>query len=380
MSWFCFVVLSTVALLSAATDCSCALSSLSKSFSTSPEVFTATVLGASNDGTALVAVTEVFKGSSFSINDLVYIRYSCGSFPVRSGTEGVFFSTDPTNVGGSFVTHLVDCTRNGPITETERGQLRTGLFLPSQCSVPETGAIYNDGESFTDGCRSCVCTGGEISCTECAPQPYQPPSGCSSPTGTFVAEGDSIQVDCNFCSCTSGRLLCTEMDCVSTACIVDGVDHNSGDIWEVNECQQWTCEDGNTRMLRDYCGSGNNRSSKFFIIGISLASAIVIVVMATVVAVIRNRIKAREASRNGGILLDEVHHDSDSDDAGTFVPANNNFQSTGVNSYSQPFGNNLGTFAYPSPAPMWGGQQVATTPMVLMTQTGEPVVVQVAYM
>jgi hypothetical protein len=32
------------------------------------------------------------------------------------------------------------------------------------------------------------------------------------------------------------------------------------------------------------------------------------------------------------------------------------------------------------PTPQWGGQPLQTTPMVLMTQTGEPVVVQVAYM
>jgi hypothetical protein len=93
--------------------------------------------------------------------------------------------------------------------------------------------------------------------------------------------------------------------------------------------------------------------------------------MATVVAVIRNRIRAREA-RSSSVLLEDVGSpDSDSDD----TPAPQNFGGYG-------FANTMPTqsFAYPSVTPSWGGQPLATTPMVLMTQTGEPVVVQVAYM
>jgi hypothetical protein len=148
-----------------------------------------------------------------------------------------------------------------------------------------------------------------------------------------------------------------------------------GEIWETtdNGCtRRWSCqEDGRPRLIDDSCVSSNG-SSKFFIIGISLASAIVVVIMATVVAVIRNRIRAREA-RTNSVLLEDVSPDSDSDDA----PAPHNHYSGGYG-----FGNsNMATqpFSYAS-TPAWGGQPLATTPMVLMTQTGEPVVVQVAYM
>jgi len=87
--------------------------------------------------------------------------------------------------------------------------------------------------------------------------------------------------------------------------------------------------------------------------------------MATVVAVIRRRIKARE-SEDDGIVL----NDYGQDDEGLPAPSSPSF-----GGYAQP----QPAYSYPS-APVWGGQAVATTPMVLMTQTGEPVVVQVAYM
>jgi len=150
-----------------------------------------------------------------------------------------------------------------------------------------------------------------------------------------------------------------------------------GENWETTEdgcTRRWSCqENGRPRLLDDSCGSNTNNgsSSKFFIIGISLASAIVVVIMATVVAVIRNRIRAREA-KNNSVLLDDVSPDSDSD-----IPATQNNQFSG----GYGFANHMGTqpYAYAS-TPAWGGQPLATTPMVLMTQTGEPVVVQVAYM
>jgi len=99
--------------------------------------------------------------------------------------------------------------------------------------------------------------------------------------------------------------------------------------------------------------------------------------MATVVAVIRNRIRARQA-RAGTVLLDDVSRDSDSDDIP--APHHNHFNNNN-GGYGFANTNMMGTqpFAYPA-APAWGGQPLATTPMVLMTQTGEPVVVQVAYM
>lgn len=90
---------------------------------------------------------------------------------------------------------------------------------------------------------------------------------------------------------------------------------------------------------------------------------------------------------DSGILLDDVDQGSDSD-------GNNNSEynhNGGVNAFSSinapasafppAYGNVMGTQPMqPMVYNGWGGQPLQTTPMVLMTQTGEPVVVQVAYM
>jgi hypothetical protein len=385
MYWL-FLFLSFV--LASSQSCPCNSGTLSESFTTSEEVFSANVLGFLRDGTARarVAITEVFKDSSaFSVNDFVYIAYTCGTFPVRAGEEGVFFTTAPSpDKDGSFVTHLVECTKNGPVTEDEKGQLRTGIFLPAQCSDPATGRVYAEGESFTVGCNACVCVNGQTKCISRGCEPAPTEGSCITSEGKVIANGASIEDSCNVCTCNDGTFLCTEMDCGTNYCVdEDGSQRVPGEVWETSSSgciRSWTCQNGRTHLLEDECNgsSSSNSSSKFFIIGISLASAIVVVIMATVVAVIRNRIRAREADSNS-ILLDDVRQDfgSDSDDAP--APMSHNF-----GGYSQPFANtNMGAqpFVYPTATPpVWGGQPLATTPMVLMTQTGEPVVVQVAYM
>jgi len=383
MSWlFLFASLSVVAY---ASECSCSSGTLSHSYDSAVEVFSANVLGTSN--VPLVAVTEIFKGFSFSVGDLVYIRYACGTFPVRAGGEGVFFTTAPAPAEGSFVTHLVECTRNGPITSEEKRQLQSGIFLPGgKCTDPETGKVYAEGESFNMGCNSCVCVNGDSKCTDMPCDEPNPPTqdqSCTTYDGRTVRSGNSIKVDCNMCTCNNGNLLCTEMTCEPQEqqyCEGSSGRRLPGEIWETtdNGCtRRWSCqEDGRSHLIDDSCVNSNG-SSKFFIIGISLASAIVVVIMATVVAVIRNRIRAREA-RSTSVLLDDVSPDSDSDDAP--APQHNHNHNHFGGGYG--FANtNMATqpFAYPS-TPAWGGQPLATTPMVLMTQTGEPVVVQVAYM
>jgi len=387
MSWL--FLLASLSVVAYASECTCRSGTLSHSFDTAAEVFAANVLGTQQkDGTALVAVTEIFKGSSTSVGDLVYIHYSCGAFPVRAGGEGVFFTSSPTPTSEGI--QLEDCTRNGPITSEERRQLQSGIFLPgSKCTDPETGEVYAEGQSFSMGCNSCVCVNGDSKCTtrncdEPMPTPSPPPptaQSCITEDGKVVRNGFSVKVDCNMCTCNDGYFLCTELACSPTTQVYcdDGSSGRRlpGEDWETNDngcTRRWSCSDeGRPHLLSDSCVNSSNSSSKFFIIGISLASAIVVVIMATVVAVIRNRIRAREA-RGNSILLDDVRPDSDSDD----VPAPQNHHFNGGYSFNTNMGSHP-SYAYAS-TPAWGGQPLATTPMVLMTQTGEPVVVQVAYM
>jgi len=168
--------------------------------------------------------------------------------------------------------------------------------------------------------------------------------------------------------------MCTEVACAST-CDYEGLTRVDGEKWEASDGCMRICLNGQV-VQEAYTCTRTNSSSKFFVIGISLAAAIILVIFATVVAIIRNRRKAQEeARRMNGILLDDVNPDSDSDNYPSPSPSvNNNF-----GGFSQP---TYVTTAMPQAfgSPVWGGQAMATTPMVLMTQTGEPVVVQVAYM
>jgi len=118
---------------------------------------------------------------------------------------------------------------------------------------------------------------------------------------------------------------------------------------------------------RQTCNTSHASSSKFFIIGVSLASVIIVIIVVSIATVIRNRLRARDADRDG-ILLEDVNPDSDSDEN-----VNHGGNSFAVNSSAfipQPFGNVVGTQPMVYPTPGWGGQPLQTTPMVLMTQTG----------
>jgi hypothetical protein len=74
------------------------------------------------------------------------------------------------------------------------------------------GKSYNDGESFksSDGCNTCSCEAGEVSCTlaDCV-------DGCSY-GGQQYAIGETFRLndDCNTCTCgADGQVSCTDTAC-----------------------------------------------------------------------------------------------------------------------------------------------------------------------
>ena len=79
-----------------------------------------------------------------------------------------------------------------------------------QCSIG--GVSYANGSSgipAEDGCNTCSCNAGEISCTERACTTV--PAGCSY-AGETLASGESRPSadGCDTCSCSNGAMLCTE--------------------------------------------------------------------------------------------------------------------------------------------------------------------------
>jgi hypothetical protein len=89
------------------------------------------------------------------------------------------------------------------------------------------------GETSSDGCNSCSCSGGEWVCTNraCPPPPPPPP---------LCVEGETKMMDCNTCTCMGGRWGCTTIACQPPAC-VNGETMYDG----CNSCScfggQWAC-------------------------------------------------------------------------------------------------------------------------------------------
>jgi len=318
-------------------------------------------------------VTEGFKGS-YRVNDIVYISISCGVFPADIGDESVFF-TSSTFSSSHYRTQLNQCSKNGVVTPEERLRLRQGL-AGTTCHVG--GTTYFDGATWNKDCNQCTCTNGQVSCTK------RDCSRCYTSSGVYVPEGSSVREDCNMCTCTNGDLICPG-SVICTKCTDEfGGVHNENDIWTgvgiEGTCSRWMCSNGQIVTMQEGYDCTptppTQTASKFFVIGISMGAALLIVVIATIISIIRRRMRAQEA-REDGEELDDAESDSASDDD---VPMLNNTQTGGYAVNSSPYVPSYAQPAYPTYVPGWGGQPVATTPMVLMTQTGEPVVVQVAYM
>jgi len=364
--------------------CSCPrLETLQTSFQSAERVFLGRVIVVTPDDMMVqVLVSEVFKGTGLAVNDLVYITYSCGSFPasINNREESVFFTH---YIGGSYP-EVISCAPNGVPTADTLTRLRQGLS--SNCHV--AGKTYRDGDMWGQDCNTCFCVQGLPVCSK------ETCNQCKTSSGVVVPEGSRVREDCNYCQCTGGRLSCTQLACdVGTGSggktcmdMFGGVRQDNA-IWTVagadGTCSKWKCLNGQGVELSEGgdCSPAPPSSqitSKFFVIGISMGAALLIVVIATIISIIRRRMRAQELE-DGDELDDADSVESLSDD----IPFmnNNGGGEFAVNStpyapaYSQPQ-----QTAYPTYVPGWGGQQVATTPMVLMTQTGEPVVVQVAYM
>jgi len=95
------------------------------------------------------------------------------------------------------------------------GIQHSGGCGPLVCTYGDT--VYQDGDSFpaADGCNTCSCADGDVSCTEMA---CPDPASCTY-GDTVYQDGDSFPADdgCNTCSCADGSVACTAMAC-ATSC------------------------------------------------------------------------------------------------------------------------------------------------------------------
>jgi hypothetical protein len=94
--------------------------------------------------------------------------------------------------------------------------LTLGQAKPKPESVPicsYKGKIYRNFERFSEGCSTCICLYGDVTCNEkrCEPCSYIGPDG--SPR---LAYGNTYDDGCNICGCKNGKTtFCTYKHCAN---------------------------------------------------------------------------------------------------------------------------------------------------------------------
>lgn len=128
---------------------------------------------------------------------------------------------------------------------------------PGACTVgEETYKSGTMGIPAADGCNTCSCDDGQLSCTERA---------CGNPCAeeTTGALRDPVEApkmpmdDCNSCRCEGGQMVCTDLYCPST-CEQDGIVYQNGEqVGGADECgNTCTCNDGNIACTLRDCSGG----------------------------------------------------------------------------------------------------------------------------
>jgi hypothetical protein len=107
------------------------------------------------------------------------------------------------------------------------------------------GTVYTDGTRGIpagDGCNTCSCEDGGLSCTEIG---CPPTDGCML-DGTFYENGTTgipAADGCNTCECKSGVLSCTDAACPRSTCNVFGVPYAER-VPSPDGCNTCSCVDG----------------------------------------------------------------------------------------------------------------------------------------
>ncbi|MCK6509583.1 hypothetical protein L6R29_06415 [Myxococcota bacterium] len=131
--------------------------------------------------------------------------------------------------------------------------------LGSGCGVttPEgvcryNGKEYAQGSSFaaSDGCNTCTCQQGAISCTEKACLPKT----CAY-IGKTYKEGESFPASdgCNSCMCSNGVPMCTLMVCAKD-CLFQGKTYKEGSTFPAADgCNTCVCSGGGVSCTKKNC-------------------------------------------------------------------------------------------------------------------------------
>ncbi|XP_064623797.1 cysteine-rich motor neuron 1 protein-like isoform X2 [Lineus longissimus] len=203
--------------------------------------------------------------------------------------------------------------RTTTVAPTEKATTIAMIQRPSispQMCLSSEGRVFDDGESWYDGCRHCYCHRGQEMCAlitcpgvncinpiirmgDCCPScpgddlsgPAVVPSKCFSYKGEYKAEGETWAMDeCTECICHNSNVLCEMERCLPLPCkqpvklpgmccpickeneisidvpetnqscsSVNGGSYRHGDTWRTNPCMSCTCRHGQIHCFSQTC-------------------------------------------------------------------------------------------------------------------------------
>ncbi|KAK2165024.1 hypothetical protein LSH36_56g07015 [Paralvinella palmiformis] len=190
----------------------------------------------------------------------------------------------------------------------------TSRPLVSGTCLTDDGHLWDEGESWHDGCRLCFCHQAQEMCTlitcpvprcrhpvvipgdccgtchdETAIDTPSKSTSCHAGGGQHIAEGETWKMDgCTLCICLNGDILCEAERCPPLTChhpvilpnhccplcieddelpvpslpnktpgsqcqVTPGMVFHSGDIWRVSACQSCMCRDGQIHCYSQTC-------------------------------------------------------------------------------------------------------------------------------
>jgi len=296
-------------------------------YNAAAHVFRARILSIQGT-TANVELLESYKGRKVcgtadgkcSVN----VHTDCGVFPVEVNEEGIFFTSKFLGMD----TNMQTCKQN--LNEDVIQRLRSGDF-----TCPDMDAVHKPGDYWNQGCLLCNCFDGTVSCNNIACREDTNPPQTNPPQ------------DQKYCLAADGKSVFQEGE----------------SVYDSRLCQTCMCQQG----VFECSPPGINCDSRGVPIkglGISLTTVIVILFLGLVVVILIRRKMTQK--REQDVVLEDVDDNSVNGTPGAYVPVPSVYPSA-----------DGATFAYSSPH-VWG-QAPCTSTVMMVSQTGEPVVAQVAY-
>ncbi|KAL4659485.1 kielin/chordin-like protein [Arapaima gigas] len=201
----------------------------------------------------------------------------------------VFISRSNPCMNCSCTNSLVKCTPVQCVAPSCSNPIQRPGQCCATCSACDPdGRPYNNSFNTIDGCQSCTCRGGHLSCVDIYQCPQtcshgvKPPFGsCCKDCSRCLVHGQVVldavsfpdsEDPCKRCVCSEGTVVCTRVPCPTLECVAvetvqdeccprcrgcvdNGVRHEHGSRWRPwqSPCTVCTCLEGQAQCKTDQC-------------------------------------------------------------------------------------------------------------------------------